>query len=71
MSEELKDIRSKVSSKTLAVLQSIADSHNKTLNDFIRELLTDKAERFLVAARLADRRLRVEGDSGILGDNRK
>lgn len=71
MGEQLKDIRTKVTPKTLVVLQAIADSHNKTLIDFIRELLTDKADRFLLAARLADRRLRVEGEPGILGDNQK
>ena len=70
MSEELKDIRAKVSSRTLSVLQSIADANDKTLHDYVREILTDKAERFLSAAKLADRRLRVEGGSGILGEKK-
>lgn len=68
MSSELKDIRSKVTPETHAVLSAIADSYGKELGDFVREILAERAEKFVHAARPADRRLRVEGGSGILGD---
>lgn len=68
MSVELKDVRAKVSPETLAVLTSIADAYEKDLSEFIREILSDRAERFLRAARLADKRMKVEGGSGILGE---
>lgn len=68
MSVELKDIRAKVTPETLAVLSAIADANEKELSEFIREILSDRAERFLRAARLADRRMKVEGGLGILGD---
>ena len=68
MAVEMKDIRSKVTPEAWAVLSSIADAQEKEFSEFIREILTDRADTFVRAAKIAERRLRVEGCSGLLGD---
>lgn len=68
MALELKDLRLKIDAETHAVLTAIADSYGKDFGEFAREILKERADKFVVAARLADRRLRVEGGVGILGE---
>ena len=71
MSTELKDLRLKIDPDTHAVLSAIADAYGKDFGEFAREVLKERADRFIHAARLADRRMRVEGGAGILGEGKE
>jgi hypothetical protein len=68
MSEELRDVRFKVTNETLVILTAMADADSRDLSVFLRRLCESEVSKFIHAASLADRKLRGQGESGILRD---
>lgn len=65
MAAELKDLRTKITARTSAVLEALNRSTGRDKSEIAREILDKWAVEQIHSATLIDRMLMVEGEPGI------
>lgn len=65
MSEPLKDLRTKISAETDAVLEAVSRHSGRDKTEIVREILHDWAQEEIGKASMMDKLLRAEGLPGI------